>query len=124
MDYREYELSEIVSGYETQERQRGLALPRNKTSEPEGTFHRTAAIDGVLRIGSFVASKKNSILLSSRPTMREYFRQQYIGSWIFSGGAWLGISAVMFGMILYRSHAERIRREAKINLAASVRNFS
>ena len=46
----------------------------------------------------------------------EYFRQQYIGLWIFSAGAWLGTSGVMFGFILYRSHTERIRREVEVDL--------
>jgi signal transduction histidine kinase len=103
-------------GYEEQERQRRLALPLIRQGQLEGALHRIAASDGILRIGSYVASKKIPFYVVAAYN-EEYFRQQYIGSWIFLGGAWLGISGVMFGLILYRSHTERIRREAETNLA-------
>jgi signal transduction histidine kinase len=102
--------------YESQPRPQGLVLPRVLKGESEGSTYGRSGRDGKIRIGYFVTSTKFPFYVISAYD-EEYFQLQYTNSWTYLGGAWLGITGVMFGMILVRNRTERIRRDMEIKFA-------
>ena len=104
--------------YEFVPRLRQLAFSRVVAGEAEGRFHGVGAIDGTVRIGSFVASKDYPFYVLVAYD-NEYFRKQYAGSFVILAISWMFISAAMFGTMLISHRFYKARQQSQIDIAVA-----
>ena len=107
-----------VIEYEFVPRLRQLAFSRVAAGETEGHFYGLGAIDGTVRIGSFVSSKEFPfyVLVAYDD---EYFRKQYAGSFVILAISWIFISSAIFGTMLISHRFYKARQQSQIDIAVA-----